>query len=232
MLSKKLGFFLNFMITLQRKNKLFVMLLRKRLMWHNSLWLDYGCDFMLQLQLTEQLCRLSHSFSLFKFYSPHCNLLPIWTTLTTQVSLQKDDSNNQNGTKGIKVSCLLPVAWPYRQANTGTEKKEERWSHRAERGTASLQHCPCYLPQSHKEQFKSTCLYKFFWASPKKILLHITSHSCKIQFIHNIHKTSESWLIKTEEKSTRQAEHQAWHTQERTLRPSHPITFTLCQSWR
>lgn len=87
------------------------------------------------------------------------------------------------------------------------------------------------LPQSHKVQFKSTCLYKLLWASPKKY--NFTSHHCKIQFIHKASKLLlSSWLTKAEQKSARQAEHQARHTQEKTLRLPRPTTFTsLCQSW-
>lgn len=159
----------------------------------------------------------TRSISLFELYSSHCNLLPLWTIPTTHLSLQEDDSNKEIELIE-KVSCLLSVASSYKQLNTGTEKKEEREPHRAERGTASLQHCPCYLRQAHNIKFRSTCLYKFFWASPKKY--YFTSHHRKIQFTQKTCKLLSSWLTKTEEKSARQAEHQAWQNLE-TITSNH-----------
>lgn len=113
------------------------------------------------------------------------------------------------------------MAWPYKQANTGTEKKEERWSHRAERGTASLQHCPCYLSQPHKVQFKSTCLCKFFCASPKKY--YSTSHHIPAK------SSSFIQLLNPDSPRLKKSLHgrlNIRHTQGKTLRPSHPTTFT------
>lgn len=121
----------------------------------------------------------THSFSLFKLYSPHCNLQPIWTSPTTHLSLQKDDWNSQNGRKGInrkKVSCLLPVAWPYKQVNTGTEEKEERWPHRAEQETASLQHCPVISLNHTKYNLNPLAYINFSGFHPKNTTPHhITS---------------------------------------------------------
>lgn len=173
------------------------------------------------------------SFSLFKLYSPHCALLPLWTSLTTHLSLQQDDSNNQNGRKGINRKKFVFCQWLGHTNRWTLELKREKRNGLTgqSEGQSPFSTVLVDLPQSHKVQFKYTCLYKLLWASLKKY--NFTSHHCKIQFIH---KTSElllsPWLTKAEQKSARQAEHQALHTQEKTLRLSHPTTFTsLCQSW-
>lgn len=103
------------------------------------------------------------------------------------------------------------MAWPYKQVNIGKEKKRDDSTGQNEgQPPFSTVHVISLKHTTHN--LNPVAYINFSGLHPKNTT---PLHHFKIQFFH---KTSElpwsSWLTKTEEKSARQAEHQAWHTGE------------------
>lgn len=178
---------------------------------------------MLQLWLTELLCRepipfLSSNSRALTALSYHFEqVLPHISLYRKMIPIIKMEEKESTEKRFLTFASGLAI-------QTGEHKKRKKRDDPTGQNEPPFSTVHVISLKQTKHNLNPFSYLRFSGLHPKNTtpLQHF-----KIQFIH---KTSELpwsfWLTKTEEKSAWKAEYQAWHTQEKTLRPPHPTTFT------